>query len=221
MFFSCLPVLGDKTGSLAVVLAQVLCDQATLCDDNWLREALWLERYDWRLAEAVDLLQFWWRELGFRVAVEDFNLIWCSKSLEEPDNALGAGRLKPKITLVRRLLRQEAWDEPVDGNLWQVALDLAWSKWGCSCSWCWCCVRHYCFWYLSFCVFVLMEYEQVLKCNYLSYGTSEINMRSEKEAATAENTLSGRDDEIRMQSNTNCHKNANAVASLLAPSRNI
>lgn len=64
-----------------------------------------------------------------------------------------------------------------------------------------------------------MEYEQVFKCSYLSYGTSEIYRRSEKEAATAENKLLGRDDEIRMHSNTNCHKNVNAVASVLAPSR--
>ena len=103
VFLSCLPVLWEKTGILAVVLTQILCDQATLCDDNWLREALWLEGYDWRLAEAVDLLQFWWCKLGLRVAMEDFNLIWCSKSLEEPNNALGAGCLKPNITLVRAL----------------------------------------------------------------------------------------------------------------------
>ena len=103
VFLSCLPVLWDKTGPFAVVFAQVLGDQATLGDDDWLREALWLEGYDWRLAEAVDFLQFWRCKLGLRVAVEDFNLIWCSKSLEEPDNALGAGCLKPDMTLVRRL----------------------------------------------------------------------------------------------------------------------
>lgn len=64
-----------------------------------------------------------------------------------------------------------------------------------------------------------MDYEQVFKNSYFSYRTSEIYRKSEKEAATAENKFLGRGDEIRMQYNTNCHENANAVPSLLAPSR--
>jgi hypothetical protein len=66
------------------VVQEVLDNESTLGHDNGLWISLVLDADDRRLAQRVDLLQLWGREVRLRVSVEDYQLIRELQFFNEP-----------------------------------------------------------------------------------------------------------------------------------------